>query len=191
MSRAKQSVQRIREQIPLSQVLSAYGYHVYADDGEHEQQFSCDLHGDGQDNTPSARLYPDSNKFYCFACGKVRDTVTLVMEKEGVPFWNAVQKIEKSYGLAPLPWTEIKKQQAPKVESLFDQHKNQTPRQILDRVGRLIQMYYEDENDGFDIVLMWEAHDRVDWYIRQDEFDEGKAKGLAIKVLDFVKNFYR
>jgi len=191
MSRSKLAVQRIRDQIPLSSVLYNYGYSVYEDDGYHEQQFSCDLHGDGQDNTPSARLYPDSNKFYCFACGRVRDSVTLVMEKEGIQFWDAVRKLETYYGLPPLPWTEDVSKPKPTLENLFIQSRSQTPEQILKRISSLISNYYTDEHDGFDVARMWEAYDRVDWYLSQDDVDLDVGKQLAIKVLDFVKHYYK
>ena len=59
MSRLKERIARIREEIPIATVLAHYGYRVRDDGGEREQQFPCDLHGDGQDNTPSARAYDD------------------------------------------------------------------------------------------------------------------------------------
>ena len=65
--RLKRRVARIRKAISLARVLEDYGYEVRAYDSDREQQFSCDLHGDGMDNTPSARVYPD-NWFYCFGC---------------------------------------------------------------------------------------------------------------------------
>ena len=64
MSRARKRADRIREEVPIQQVLADYGYAVdpaY----EGEQQYSCDLHGSGQDNSPSARVYPDSGSTYC------------------------------------------------------------------------------------------------------------------------------
>lgn len=192
MSRSKLAVHRIRSEIPLSSVLYSYGYHVYEDGGEHEQQFSCDLHGDGNDNTPSARLYPDSNKFYCFACGRVRDSVTLVMEKDGLQFWDAIKKLENTYGLPPLPWSEDSNSNVkPTIENLFIQSRTQTPQQILKRISTLISNYYNDEYDGFDVARMWEAYDRVDWYLSQDDMDVEVGKQLAIKVLDFVKHYYK
>ena len=63
--RAKAAADRIREQVPILQVLASYGYRVRVDGGGREQQFSCDLHGTGQDNKPSARAYPDSASWYC------------------------------------------------------------------------------------------------------------------------------
>jgi len=65
MSRARQAADRIREEIPIARVLADYGYNIHGDGGDREQQFQCDLHGDGQDNKPSARVYPDSDSWYC------------------------------------------------------------------------------------------------------------------------------
>lgn len=67
MGRSKQRVERIKKEIPIIAVLASFGYQVRSDGGDREQQFPCDLHGDGQDNKPSARVYPDSQQFYCVA----------------------------------------------------------------------------------------------------------------------------
>ncbi len=105
MGRAKESADRIRSEVPIVEVLYEYGYQVHPDGGDREQQFSCDLHGDGADTKPSARVYPDSSSFHCFACGRSRDAITLVREKENVSFWGAVKWLEAKYNLEPLPWS--------------------------------------------------------------------------------------
>lgn len=64
-SQARARADRIREKIPIVQLLEDFGYGVRASGGDREQQFSCNLHGDGQDNKPSARVYPDSDSWYC------------------------------------------------------------------------------------------------------------------------------
>lgn len=101
--RAEAAAARIREQVPILQVLQSYGYRVRDDGGFREQQFQCDLHGTGRDNKPSARVYPTSNSWYCFACDKTRDAIETVRAKEGVKFWEAVKLLEHAYGLDPLP----------------------------------------------------------------------------------------
>lgn len=190
MSRNKKRIDRVREEIPLTEVLYSYGYRVHQDTGGREQQFSCDLHGDGNDNMPSARFYPDSNKFYCFACGVARDSIALVREKEGVSFWNAVRKLEKDYGLPELPWEPF--QQAPEtLESTLFNTKGQTPEQILERASRLIQNFYEDKKDKVEIAGMWEAHDKVSWFLNKNDTDVQVGRKLALQVLEHVKNFYK
>lgn len=93
---------RIKEKVPLDQLLSDYGYKVRL--GGHDQQFSCDLHGSGQDQKPSARYYHSTQTWFCFACGKARDVISTVMEKEGLEYPQACRVIEKKYGLSE--WKE-------------------------------------------------------------------------------------
>ena len=59
-------VERIRNAIAITDLLSELGYHVQP--GDREQQFGCDLHGT-RDTKPSARVYPDSNSWYCVYTG--------------------------------------------------------------------------------------------------------------------------
>lgn len=89
--------ERIKNTMGIESVLSRYGYNVQ--ELNREQQFRCDLHGDGNDNAPSARVYPDTNTWYCFACGKTRDVIATVMEKEGMTFAQACTNLEKLLGL--------------------------------------------------------------------------------------------
>jgi hypothetical protein len=103
VGRARRRADRIRADVPMARVLADYGYAVSPDGGDREQQFPCDLHGDGRDGKASGRLYPTSNSMYCFACGRARDAVSLAMEKEGLKFVDALDKIERRYGLPPLP----------------------------------------------------------------------------------------
>ena len=103
VSRSRRRADRIRADVPMARVLYDYGYAVNPDGEDREQQFPCDLHGDGSDGKASGRLYPSSNSMYCFACGRARDAVSVAMEKEGLKFPDAVDRLEKRYGLPPLP----------------------------------------------------------------------------------------
>jgi hypothetical protein len=88
----------INDQLSMYNVLVDYGYISDYGDGR-EVQFSCDLHGSGRDQRPSARYYSRSNSYYCFGCGKSRDSVALVMEKEDLSFSKACFFLEKKYNL--------------------------------------------------------------------------------------------
>ena len=141
MGRAKAAADRIRAEVPIVDVLYEYGYHVHPDGEDREQQFSCDLHGDGADTKPSARVYPDSASFHCFACGRSRDAITLVREKEGIDFWPAVKALEARYGLDPLPWEgpeEPRKDKAVHKINEALEHTTETTEQVLNRVSRII-----------------------------------------------------
>ena len=107
---------RLKEHVPILDILSRYGYEVHS--YNREQQFKCDLHGDGSDNAPSARVYPETASWYCFACGKSRDVISTVMEKEGLEFGQACRALEIEYDL-PL-WEYRKKGDA--FEQVADRH---------------------------------------------------------------------
>lgn len=102
-TRLDRQIARIRT-LPLARVLSRLGYRV--EEVEGEQQFSCNLHGTGQDHKPSARYYPGSPRWYCFACGVSRDAVQTYRERFGISLEEAVERLERDYHLPPLPWEE-------------------------------------------------------------------------------------
>lgn len=145
---------RIKEKIPITRVLSDYGYDVY--EGGGEQQFRCDLHGDGSDNAPSARVYPESNSFFCFACGKARDSVALVMEKEGSDFNKSCSLLEQKYGLGE--WV-YKEKTDPFEQS--DRAEEPSQRNILERkVGNRLLMLTKERDVDYDLILkLWEGYD--------------------------------
>lgn len=92
---------RIREKVPVAEVLVSLGYEIRKGD-HHEQQFRCDLHGTGRDNKPSARVYPDTNSWYCWGCGRARDPISTLRAKFGWGFHEACLHLERTYGLPPL-----------------------------------------------------------------------------------------
>jgi len=101
--RNQRRIERIHEQVDILKLLGDYGYPVRPD-MDREQQFSCNMHGDGNDLKPSARVYPENNSWYCWACGKTRDAIETVREKEGLGFMEALKWLEGRFGLEPLPF---------------------------------------------------------------------------------------
>ncbi len=193
MGRAKDAADRIRAEVPIVDVLYEYGYRVHPDGEDREQQFSCDLHGDGADTKPSARVYPDSASFHCFACGRTRDAITLVREKEGVDFWAAVKALESKYGLAPLPWAapeEPRKDKAiHKVQEALA-HDTQTTEQVLQRVSRIIDTCCRERSvPAEQCAAFWEAHDKIKALQRENKIPESTTKGAANKVLQAVREY--
>ena len=146
---------RIKAEISIFTLLSDYGYDVV--DSPREQQFSCNLHGDGQDNSPSARAYPESNSWYCFACGKVRDSISTVMEIEGVEFKDACSKLERKYNLPewvykPRAEIDVFKDLDIDTDEMED---------ISSRVERSLMQKTKDTPLGKSLAL-WEAYNFLD-----------------------------
>lgn len=99
----KLRIANIHRQLPMARVLLHYGVELRHPDPHQETSYACPLHGDGNDSSPSARLYPDTQSTYCFACQRARDAVGWVREKEGLPFWAAIRRLEDLFNLEPLP----------------------------------------------------------------------------------------
>jgi len=191
MGRGKEVADRIRAQVPIVDVLYRYGYAVHPDGEDREQQFSCDLHGDGADTKPSARVYPESSSFHCFACGRSRDAITLVREKEGVTFWEAVKWLESQYGLDPLPWSGPQEPQKDlaltKVTEALSADTSMSSAAILTRVSRLIDTVCRERGAQPDeCAAFWEAHDKIA-YLSEGPLSEPQAKEAAHRVLLHVK----
>lgn len=52
----------------------------------------CPFH---EDDHPSFTVYPDSNTYYCFGCGKHGDIITFVMHKESKTYDEALDALER------------------------------------------------------------------------------------------------
>ena len=184
--RSRQAADRIRATVPILQVLADYGYEVDPRAEDHEQQFRCDLHGDGKDGKPSARVYPEGGQFFCFACGRSRDVLSLVQEKEGKSFWESVALLEKRWGLPALPWVEREKEDTPAdlVARALDM--SLTPERALSRLESLLMGVTKDRVlPPAKCAALWEVFDRLAYAL-----SEGKSQAVlpaALKAIATVK----
>jgi len=187
MGRSKDRADRIREKIDIVRVLYDYGYDIHPDADDREQQFSCDLHGDGFDNTPSARVYPETDSWYCFACGRSRDAIQTVREKKGMSFWEACGLLEKNYGLPSLPWSDSDEQReqvvTPQDEIREALKPHRTFEDELKRVRRQLDLATVDRDLSMSAVLgLWEVFDKINWAVRENVWEEGKGKVALAKL---------
>ena len=186
MSRAKKRADRIREDIPVVRVLSDYGYNVNPDGGDREQQFQCDLHGDGSDGRPSARVYPDSNSWFCFACGRPRDAIQTCREKEGLDFWGAVHALEKRYRLPELPWEDDAEPEPSTLpERVRDILNAGVKREdVVAQVQRRLEIATREREVPMDVLLKhWEDFDRVLYGFAHEEWPDRKGLPILLSIL--------
>ena len=189
MSRGKRRAERIHDQVPIVQVLADYGYSVHSDGGSREQQFSCDLHGDGRDTKPSARVYPDSASFYCFACGESRDAISLVREKEGVSFGAALKVLESRYGLPALPWEDGDAWESTEKQVEGALEHTQSVDECRQRVERFLLGLTKEKSLGMEkSASLWEAFDKIAYLHEKDSLESPQAIVLFMKILRSAKD---
>lgn len=188
MGRARKRADRIRERVSITQFLSDLGYGVQPHGGDREQQFSCDLHGDGTDSKPSARVYPSSNSWYCFACSKKRDSITTLMERKGLKFHEACDVIEKNYGLPPMPY---EKSESAYSDLVFEERKP-TFESMKNRINTILNTQRIEKSITLSQYLsVWEVYSMILYKVDNEKMTEDNAiKGLMkikSKVFQYIK----
>lgn len=172
-------IARVKTEVSIVDLMISYGYPIHS--GGREEQFSCDLHGDGRDNKPSGRLYPDSNSFYCFTCDKTRDTIELVREKESLDFWAAVKRLEQKFNLPPLPWLGDEEDSTESSKGIqLDLDRKTTFEDDLRRLTKFLQNATKDRDLPLaELLTFWEARDKLAWMVLEKQVDEKKAQAAA------------
>lgn len=182
-TRGQRRAARLRERADIGVLLAEYGYGVLPDDTR-EQQYRCDLHG--VDNKPSARYYPRTNSTYCFACGKARDPISLVMDKEGLSFREACDKLEQRFNLPALPWEEgeDKEEESSAIAEIdeivasgvsFDREAR--------RMDRFLDNLVHDRSFDMQLTLGFvEVYDRIMYGVRKQGWSEVEGKASLARL---------
>jgi DNA primase len=97
---------RILESVSITDVLNHLGFDVQGHGGQ--EQYRCTLHG-GNDTAASARVYPETNSTWCWACNKYRNAIDFMMEVEDVDYNEACTKLEILCGLPVWEYTSQNK----------------------------------------------------------------------------------
>ncbi len=90
-----EELDRLKRETSILSVAERYG--VYAERKGKTYMALCPFH---DDHNPSLSLDPIRNTWKCFGCGKSGSVIDFVMEKEGIPFRDAVDKLLTSSGAA-------------------------------------------------------------------------------------------
>lgn len=81
-----QALQEINNSVNLLEYVSQY---LNMEKRGKDYWASCPLH---VDKTPSFSITPEKNSYYCFSCGRSGGIIGYLMEYEGLPFDDAVEK---------------------------------------------------------------------------------------------------
>lgn len=177
MSYSQRRADRIREQVPLLEVMLTLGYNLNPNGGDREQQYHCNLHGTGRDSKPSARFYAATNSTYCFACGKSRDALSLVQDHNSWNFAQAAHWLEQQFHLAPLSFEP----EAPKETFETSLFKILQPVEDVHALQRRVRALLDSQVTDRTLELpeyldWWAKLDKLDWQV---SLAEGKAQALT------------
>jgi DNA primase len=87
------TIQEISEKVDIVEVVSEY---VHLEQKGTRYWGLCPFH---QEKTPSFSVTPDKNIFYCFGCQKGGSVFNFIMEMEGIPFPEAVERLGERVGI--------------------------------------------------------------------------------------------
>lgn len=167
------------KQLPVERILHSLGYRVRTDAGNREQQYSCDLHGDGKDSKFSARVYPQSNSVYCFACNQIRDPISLIRDKKGLRFWEAVQYLEQAYDLPRLAYDGADYEKKISLDQEIQRIFKVSPLSIEKHFHKLKTILsFAGKEHLFDLTQMlplWEYFDKIEYCYEQKKFSKEKT----------------
>jgi len=81
----------IKEKLSIITVLNHYNIKP-----DKHNQINCPFHEDAK---PSLRIYPETNTYHCFGCGKTGDTIQFIQDKESLTKHEAIEKAKTLTGL--------------------------------------------------------------------------------------------
>ncbi len=90
---ARDPVQDVRERTDIVELVGTY---VQLKRAGRSYKGVCPFH---QEKTPSFVVFPDSQNFHCFGCGKGGDAFTFYMQVEHVEFREALQELARRAGV--------------------------------------------------------------------------------------------
>ncbi|MGB3304681.1 MAG: DNA primase [Thermomicrobiales bacterium] len=116
---ARDAVAEIRDRIDIVDLVT--GYVPSLKRAGRSFKGLCPFH---QEKTPSFIVFPDSQNFHCFGCGKGGDIFTFYMQVENVEFREALQELAKRAGVtltagpAPVPELDAHRRRLVEINEL-------------------------------------------------------------------------
>jgi len=132
-------IENVKEHVTIFQVMQHYGIELVRG-ADHENQVRCPFHGHRGDMRPSARVYPDTQRFHCFYCNFNFDVIAFVKEYEGFNFLRALSYLEGHFNV---PAVEVKDTEEVISKTFFEQPKKKGIKLESDSLLRLYELCEE------------------------------------------------
>lgn len=89
----KEKIEEIKEKSDIISVVSDY---VSLKKSGRYYMGNCPFHSE---KTPSFFLYPETNTFHCFGCGKHGDSISFIMEIDSLDYVSTLKKLAEKFGI--------------------------------------------------------------------------------------------
>ncbi|MEB3024646.1 MULTISPECIES: DNA primase [unclassified Parvimonas] len=89
----KEKIEEIKEKLDIISVVSDY---VSLKKSGRYYMGNCPFHSE---KTPSFFLYPETNTFHCFGCGKHGDSISFIMEMDSLDYVSTLKKLAEKFGI--------------------------------------------------------------------------------------------
>lgn len=118
-----------------------------------DSQISCPVHKDGQETSPSAKVYYQNNSVYCFTCHRTYRAVNLVIERLNLSLPQAVDYIQSKFKISDVAVIRVLGDRQPS---------KQQADQFWISLHKVAPAIMEKKNMSFqDQLLEWQKLDRV------------------------------
>lgn len=128
-----------KEEVPILEAFRFYGVPP-----DQHGFVRCPFHGE---KTPSLKVYPQTNSFYCFGCGAHGDVIDFVKKQFGIPFKEALFKLNIDFNLGLPLGNSMDKKQLQELRKRADELNNQRMQIAKERKELLNRL-----NDAMDRV---------------------------------------
>lgn len=91
MTRRNLKAEEIKRKVKIEEILERYGYEL-----NRAGFISCPFHNE---KTPSLKIYPETNSYYCFGCNTGGDVISFVMHLLRIDFGSAILRLDNDFCL--------------------------------------------------------------------------------------------
>lgn len=132
---SQESIERVKDAVDMVEVVSAY---TELRGAGQRLKGLCPFH---DERTPSFSVNAVEKVYHCFGCGEGGDVFTLIQEKEGLAFADAVESLADRYGV------EVEREQEdPRVEEARKRRARLS--EVLDRTAGYFAKYLWDSDEA-------------------------------------------
>lgn len=137
-------IEELKRSVGILDVLGRYGIEVRKQGAK--PMALCPFH---EDHNPSLSIDPVQNVWHCFGCGKGGSVIDFVMEKEGIPFKEAADRLLLGTGaVVRASSIEAPKQKSDEVPALSSDER----RQVLDVIEHYHRTLGGEDSRGLDYL---------------------------------------